>query len=209
MTLTEIGDIYGTDKAKDHPLGHRYTDHYSPYLEPVRDKVTRVLEIGVWHGQSLKMWRTYFPNATVVGFDIDLSRFGDDLDRIELVQGDQSDPVALMQLRERGPFDLIVEDGDHVPAHQLLAFEVLFPAVKPGGIYVCEDMQTQFFNGNPTRKVYDRFMELALHIQAGGTSSLSAYFPDDVWARLDAWQKMIEFVHFYRYMAVIGRSRRV
>lgn len=68
--------------------------------------------------------------------------------------GDQSNLTLLQQLRsswasgeglDRDPFDVIVDDGSHIVHHQMLSFEYLFlNALKPGGLYVIEDLQTSF-----------------------------------------------------------------
>ena len=88
------------------------------------------------------MWRDYFPNAEVIGVDIeDISVPGP---RIQIIRGDQSDPVLLARLRELGPFDVIIDDGSHFAEHIKASFEGLFEAVTPGGWYVIEDMQTAY-----------------------------------------------------------------
>ena len=64
MNLTEIGKLYGTDKVTQ-----GFTDVYQVRLEPLRFKVQKLLEVGVFFGASLQMWRDYFPNAHVLGLD--------------------------------------------------------------------------------------------------------------------------------------------
>jgi hypothetical protein len=39
-----------------------------------------------------------------------------------------------------GNFDLIIDDADHVPAHQISAALTLLPFLAPGGTYVIEDV---------------------------------------------------------------------
>jgi predicted O-methyltransferase YrrM len=114
-------------------LGHR------------RDKVKRVLEIGVHKGASLRMWEEYFPNAEIVGVDIDeacLFNAG----RIRCYHGNQSDVTSLIAIadkacREFGLFDLIVDDGSHLAADQIKTAWALLPFLAKGGIYVCEDIE--------------------------------------------------------------------
>src|SRR3954471_10641143 len=77
--MTQLCDLsakYGTDKG--HP--HRYTPIYYAYLEPIRDNVKKVLEIGICTtrdipngrtGASLFMWEEFFPKADIYGIDID------------------------------------------------------------------------------------------------------------------------------------------
>ena len=57
----------------------------------------------------------------------------------------QADAATLRECAEHGPFDLIVDDGSHFPEHQMLAFETLFAAVKPGGVFIIEDIETSYW----------------------------------------------------------------
>ena len=47
---------------------------------------------------------------------------------------------------------MVIDDGSHVPEHQVISFEALWPSVKPGGIYVVEDVETSWWK--PSAKVY-------------------------------------------------------
>ena len=68
--------------------------------------------------------------------------------------GDQGDPVFLNRvLDEIGPLDVIIDDGSHRVEHQRASLLVLFPGLRPGGLYVLEDLFTAFFapfGGEPT-----------------------------------------------------------
>ena len=63
-SLEELAYRFGTDKSHD---DHKYTDLYSMLLDPIRDRVQNMTEIGVAAAQSLEMWHTYFPHALVWG----------------------------------------------------------------------------------------------------------------------------------------------
>ncbi len=150
--LDLLAIIYGTDKSS---LFHGYTRQYSSHLAPRRRSVRSVLEIGIGGttsgsgyetpagGHSLRMWRAYFPNAHVVG--IDISRKVVSGPRISVEQGSQDDPDFLREVADRhGPFDLVIDDGSHIGRHVQASFEVLFERVKPGGLYVVEDLGTAY-----------------------------------------------------------------
>src|SRR5215203_706034 len=64
--LCDLAEKYGTDKG---PSGHNYTPYYEEYLQHRRFRALTLLELGVWKGASLRMWRDYFPSATIVGID--------------------------------------------------------------------------------------------------------------------------------------------
>src|SRR6266700_7302086 len=102
----------------------------------------RVLEIGVYSGGSLDMWRTYFgPKAHIIGVDIQEDCIVYERKGIEIKIGDQSDKRFWTEFKERvEPIDIVIDDGSHKPRHQITTFNELFPHIKPGGIFLCEDI---------------------------------------------------------------------
>ena len=145
--LTRAAILAGTDKFGTHD----YTPNYHRLFADRLDAPLRILEIGVGGygdddrgGQSLAVWRDCFPNARVTGIDIQKKTM--DLGpRVEIRQGSQVDADFLKTLvAERGPFDIIVDDGSHRNEHIVETFGLLFPDLAPGGIYVAEDVQTSF-----------------------------------------------------------------
>ena len=142
LSLDEIGLECGTDKAS---ATHGYLRQYERFFERFRHERITLLEIGVLGGASLKMWETYFPNATIIGADIHHAtrRFAGGRVKIELL--DQSNVQELADLALRyAPFDIIIEDGSHFWEHQIISLKTLFPFLKNGGLYVVEDLQTNF-----------------------------------------------------------------
>jgi len=210
--LGELASHYGTDKR---PTEHGYTEIYSRYFSHIRNDVKSFLEIGVEYGKSLRMWHDYFPCAMITGFDLDVSpeRVEPLSERVKLVKGDQGDVESLTQLKtNHGPFDIIVDDGGHFPVHQVLSFDTLFESVKPGGYYVIEDLQTQLCEGEwmgwatPGEMLtFNRLFKAVEDMQGHGAGHW-ANFSKDVESTLPFWERSVEYVHFYRYMAIIKRK---
>ncbi|MBI1418326.1 MAG: hypothetical protein GC146_13985 [Limimaricola sp.] len=145
--LSRLAIRHGTDKFGYHD----YTPNYHKLFERFRDRPVKVLEIGVGGyqdedrgGQSLATWRDYFPQAEITGIDIQKKSL--DLGpRVQILQGSQIDAAFLARLvAERGPFDLIIDDGSHRNEHVVESYRLLWPTLVPGGIYVVEDVQTAF-----------------------------------------------------------------
>lgn len=129
---------------------HHYFDIYSRYFERYRDRPIKMLEIGVFRGGSLRMWKEYFhPDSTIVGIDVDKSCAAHEIaDRNVFVRiGSQADPNFLAQVNgEFGPFDIILDDGSHKTHHQIVSFGALFKsALKDGGCYMVEDVHTNYW----------------------------------------------------------------
>ncbi|AEV71615.1 hypothetical protein MycrhN_0987 [Mycolicibacterium rhodesiae NBB3] len=146
--LSELAARFGSDKWG----GRWYTPHYQKHFEPYRELPVKVLEIGIGGydaidagGESLRMWKHYFRRGLIYGLDI-FTKTGVEESRVSVVQGDQGDEGFLDSLgRELGPFDIIIDDGSHMSHHVLTSFNALFPHVKPGGIYVVEDLGTAYW----------------------------------------------------------------
>jgi Methyltransferase domain len=141
-SLDEIGIACGTDKSS---TKHHYLELYDDALRHLRFAPVRLMEIGVFNGSSLRMWRDYFPNGTIVGVDNKRHSLKHSGGRISVHLGDQADPDGLIDLaKEHGPFDIIVDDGSHIWNHQIKTMTALLPLVKPRGIYILEDLHTSF-----------------------------------------------------------------
>lgn len=151
LPLARLMSLFGTDKNL--LGGHAYAASYERALKRFRFKHVKVLEIGVLNGFSLLTWRSYFPFATTIGVDIVPKQHMTGA-RTRVYSVDQSDSASLQALaKDEGPFDIIIDDGSHQCAHQLLSFETLFESLSDGGIYVIEDVQTSFWH-QPMRNIY-------------------------------------------------------
>ena len=124
-----------------------YLPIYERLLNPLRPRRFAMLELGVWKGDSLAMWRDAFPRATIVGLDLALPEL--DLGpRVHLVQGDQTDRELLRATRDRlapGGWELIIDDASHVGELTARSIQALYDEhLKPGGLYVIEDWGTGY-----------------------------------------------------------------
>jgi hypothetical protein len=157
QSLREIGLRTGTDKISH----HEYDVYYQMFLERFRDRHDGAMfEIGFGQGKSLAMWLEYFPKAFVYGMDIKSSYEGP---RYKIFVADQSDLVALKLIAQteiKLPVFLIVDDGSHLPEHQIISFNYLFSELlQPGGVYIIEDIEVSYWTrgalyGNRARYGY-------------------------------------------------------
>lgn len=147
--LNITGKLYGTDKIGK----HSYTQHYMTHLKKYRYKNINLLEIGVggnehpvFGGQSLRMWKKYFPFGKIFGLDIyDKSAIQEN--RIKIFKGNQADENFLSEVTAQiGEIDIIIDDGSHINQHVIATFDYLFPKLKDGGIYIIEDTQTSYWD---------------------------------------------------------------
>lgn len=124
-----------------------YFDVYHRHFAAYRDRPITVVELGVYHGGSLQMWKHYFGSqARIVGVDINPACKALEEDRIEIHIGDQGDADFLRRLcSEVGDFDVLIDDGGHLMRQQIVTFEQMFPRLAPDGVYLVEDLHTSYW----------------------------------------------------------------
>lgn len=148
FNLSRIAAIHKTDKFGY----HFYTTHYQKHFRKYKFKKNNILEIGVGGyedpnigGNSLRMWKSYFPFSKIYALDIYDKSFLQEK-RIKIFKGSQVDFEFLDKVtNEIGDINLIVDDGSHINKHVIQSFKYLFPKLKKGGIYVVEDTQTSYW----------------------------------------------------------------
>ncbi len=147
-SLVELSDIFGTDKR---PSWHNFIELYDRYLTPLKDSVHRVFEIGVFNGASHKMWKCFFDSVEVYGIDLKQKPWVEKLG-IHTYIANQANRDDLQRFIDEsgGEFDVIIDDGGHWMNHQQVSLGFLFKHLKPGGLFIIEDVHTsipKFYDG--------------------------------------------------------------
>jgi hypothetical protein len=123
-----------------------YFDIYDRHLSRFRGQPVRIVEIGIFGGGSIGMWREYFgPDTHIYGVDIDPSCRALAKPGVEIFIGDQADPAFWAEFLATSPtIDIVLDDGGHAPDQQMVTLECLLPAIRPGGVFICEDIHGAF-----------------------------------------------------------------
>lgn len=183
-----------------------YFEIYNKYFHKFMDKPVRMLEIGVFKGGSLQMWKNYFGrDAVIVGIDIDESCQQYEEEQIHVRIGSQDNPPFLKKICEEfGPFDVILDDGSHMMAHQIISFETLFPLLNDNGIYMCEDTHTSYWQSYSDRGG-DTFVEYSKKLVDEVNFQ---YIQEDEKASKSRFRDMIKAVHFYDSIIVFEKGKK-
>jgi SAM-dependent methyltransferase len=124
-----------------------YLPIYEQLLAPLRKRVFTLLELGVWGGHSLEMWRDAFPQATVIGVDL-LPPDRDFGPRVHVIRGDQGDAALMRDIRDKyapDGFDVVVDDASHIGINSARSLQALYSEhLRPGGLYCIEDWGTGY-----------------------------------------------------------------
>jgi predicted O-methyltransferase YrrM len=128
-SFSEALKLEGSDKTTVHTYGQFYDDLIAD-LQP-----RRVLEVGVFHGASIRAWRHLPEPVEVVGVDRNLCP------GIPVIRCTAPDFGPVIEQLQGQQFDLIIDDGSHQQAHQIAAIQQLAPLLRAGGLFVVEDLQ--------------------------------------------------------------------
>lgn len=206
-SLISLAKLHGTDKWG----AHWYAQNYEHHFAPLRLSKVKVLEIGIGGyedpaagGESLRMWRDFFPHAIIYGLDIHDKQCHSEK-RIKVYQGHQSDYRVLGQIvKDADGIDIVIDDGSHINNDVAESFLTLFPLLNDKGIYVIEDLQTSYwepFGGgdanreNTTMCKLKNLVDGLNHNEFDSPGYLPSYF-----------DLHITSIHFYHNMAFIYKG---
>lgn len=115
--------------------------------EATLSKPVRILEIGVWQGGSLQLWRDLFGESAII-FGVDISEDCAQLPGLagQVRIGSQSDAHFLLDVvQEMGGVDIVIDDGSHHCGDVIASFNTLFPVLNKEGFYFVEDLHTSYW----------------------------------------------------------------
>ncbi len=179
-----------------------YLPVYERHLAQFRNRPVRVMEIGIYSGGSLQMWRSYFGSgAQIYGVDIEpvCRSYEDSNTRVFI--GDQADPEFWRRvLAEVGEIDIVIDDGGHQPTQQVRTLEAVLPHLSPGGVYICEDVHGRFNVFSAYVAGLIASMNGARWCQSEGSLALECE-PSE-------FQRLVDSIHIYPYLVVIEMRQR-
>lgn len=139
--LTELANKYNTDKGTVFSEAHGYTELYDDWIS--KTDTLKLLEIGIYRADSLRMWREYNPNLDIYAIDIDQNCIQciNTYKNMNIFIGDGTDDSFLHTLISMcGKFDIIIDDGSHEKDHILKSFNFLYSHLNENGVYIIEDL---------------------------------------------------------------------
>jgi len=212
--LTELGKIYGTDKAdQNHTFNNlSYLDVYEKYFQEYRNKNISILEIGVRSGDSLRTWKSYFKHGEIYGIDIDPNSKEFEEKRIRIEIGSQ-DNISFLKtcFGEKTKFDIIIDDGSHVNKLTIKSFEYLFNnRMKSGGIYIIEDLRASYRKLQTDLNVMENWPGMKYNdpfINFDNVRKDMDYFFLEKIKKLDHQHGNIMCIHFWSMICVIIKTQ--
>lgn len=135
-------DAFLSDSTDKHTV-HSYAQVYERLFAPLRESCAAILEIGVQHGGSMRLWNGYFHNAIVYGLDTNVyqNQCREFAPRVRLIQANAYTPECAATFAPAS-LDIVIDDGPHTLESMCLAISLYLPAVRPGGYLIIEDIQS-------------------------------------------------------------------
>jgi hypothetical protein len=166
---------------------HHYFDIYHRHFAKFIGQKVNILEIGIYSGGSLGMWRSYFgPKSHIFGVDIEEACKCYENEYTSVFIGDQGARDFWSEFRKNAsPIDILIDDGGHHPEQQRITMEEMLPYLSPGGVYVCED-------------IHGKWNDFAAYVTS---------FVDELnhFGELNPFQKSVHSMHFYPFSVVIEK----
>jgi hypothetical protein len=119
---------------------------YDKYFSKYKHKEITFVEVGVFEGGSLLLWRNFFgPNARIIGIDINpnakkMEKYG-----FEIFIGDQSSNSFWNDFYSAvGNIDILLDDGGHYFDQQIVTLNQSIKHLNDGGTILIEDTHTSY-----------------------------------------------------------------
>jgi hypothetical protein len=142
------------------------------------------------------MWKDYFgPQCRVYGIDIEPECRVYENDGVQVFIGDQASRHFWREFKRVVPHvDILIDDGGHQFIQQAVTLEEMLPHIRPGGVYMCED-------------VHERDNEFMAYVSglADGLNAFEVRPGGEVTCKMSAFQRSISSMHFYPFLIVIEK----
>lgn len=147
-SLDQLGVQHRTDKASSH---HNYLNAYEEYLWKYKEReIVLVDAVGGYEykdrgGESLRMWAEYFPQAKIVGIDL----YEKELimpPNVHLFKCSQNNATGMQKIFDiTGAPTVFIDDFSHFNKETIETFQIVFPMLKQGGVYIVEDIEGSWY----------------------------------------------------------------
>jgi hypothetical protein len=177
-----------------------YFDIYHRHFSKFVGQKVNVLEIGIYSGGSLEMWRSYFGERShIYGIDIQEACKKYENDHISVFIGDQEDRSFWNNFRKGiEGIDILIDDGGHTPEQQQITLEEMLPHIRPGGVYLCEDV-----HNDPSR--FNEFTTFATTLIHELNAVNNLYLNPVLRSNVSQFQSSVHSIHFYPFVVVIEK----
>jgi len=176
-----------------------YFGIYHQYFQKFVGREVTVLEIGIYSGGSLEMWKSFLGDkCQVLGVDIEEACRNYENDYTKVFIGDQESRGFWGGLKKQiETVDIIIDDGGHTYEQQRVTLEEMLSHLKPGGIFLCEDVHGK---NNEFAKYVSRLAQHLNYVKTIPGTLLQS--------EVSSFQSSIHSISFYPYCIVIEKNNK-
>jgi len=134
----KLSDIFDVSKHNTDKNDLGYIDNfYDRLFVPIKNIPIKMMEIGVYNGGSIRLWREYLhPESEIYAAEIN---YFEHIDGTCSVIGDMYSDEQVSKFSDEY-FDLIIDDGPHSFESFVLLMQRYYSKIKSGGTLVVEDI---------------------------------------------------------------------
>ena len=157
MNKNNFKSLFNNSKLQSIKLDS-YFEIYASIFREFRTKPITFVEVGIFGGGSLFMWKKYFhPKSRIIGIDLNpkskiYEKYG-----FEIFIGDQEDGKFWKSFYKKvGKVDILLDDGGHTDLQQTQTLISSINNINPNGLIAIEDVHTSYFVefGNPSKNSF-------------------------------------------------------
>lgn len=147
-SLCKLGLKYNSDKSPFSKTWHRhsYTGFYDILFSSFKEQKFNFAEIGIYKNSSIRMFREYFKNASLFGFDNNKKylvrakkqKIKNTTYSYIDVQNEKKIQKSFKKLKKK--FRVIIDDSSHNFLDQINIIKVCKDFLEPGGYLIIEDI---------------------------------------------------------------------
>lgn len=221
--MLDIHEIfYGLNNLAD--KWEPYLDIYDTWFSRFREKEPAILEIGVYKGGSAELWSKYFGEGTyITGIDINPSCKEYQNSNFGVLIGDTGSNDFWKYFNtlideDEQQFDIIIDDGGHHMHQQIMTLKNSYKYLKDGGIYLCEDTHTSYYDHWPNAgyKNPNSFVEYSKKLidvlseehQFKGPDGEVFQPKQEIDKELKSLYKEMKGIHFYNSVVVFEKGKQ-
>jgi len=155
ITLDKFSKLYNictldlTTEITDKGTIHSYLQIYENLFNNKRYTALNILEVGIYKGRSIQLWRDYFYNADIYGIDInDISvitnKYALNDKNVKLFTNTDAYSYEFITknfIDKNIKFDILIDDGSHVLISHILFLVKYIGLIAENGILIIESIQ--------------------------------------------------------------------
>jgi hypothetical protein len=125
---------------------HAYTDIYDILFANLKNKKINIAEIGIFQNGSIRMFREFFKNSTIDGFEIDnqlienARRFNLPRTNYYKIDVKNAKNIEMSFKKNKKNYDIIIDDSTHEFEDQINIIYKTKKFLKAGGFLIIEDI---------------------------------------------------------------------